>query len=310
MPSIMDIPIYLDKGFILDLYSILIDGYLESKSIRVINDKSDSIRLQKSCRKQKSKDKKKSNNDKVKNKIRDRALSNYDEFLGSLDDRNSNRNECSIKRVYTTFYLLFSLKDRMYKKNMIRNITEEDILKNNIKCGEYVEFNGNISIDTTLNKVNNLIDIIECYDSNELNKLLVDKQIGSSITNYTVILNILKTLSAHLTKNNTVNMVMDLNQCKAVLNVNLNYFSDKNAYIYDEAFSACKVLCKVTNVVDSTKNIDLLAKTGMSQYYTEFLNSLNPYLNLLNDNNIITPKDLLISIEQPAIQVIPMAIYV
>lgn len=44
----MDIlmPIYANKELILDLYSIIIDGYLESISIKCVEDKSDNFKVQ------------------------------------------------------------------------------------------------------------------------------------------------------------------------------------------------------------------------------------------------------------------------
>ncbi len=42
----MSLPIYLDKMLIQDLYSILINGYLQSTSIKYVTDKTNSVRLQ------------------------------------------------------------------------------------------------------------------------------------------------------------------------------------------------------------------------------------------------------------------------
>ncbi len=42
----MPMPIYLNEKLLSDIYPIVIDGFIESKSIRFMRDKSDFIRLQ------------------------------------------------------------------------------------------------------------------------------------------------------------------------------------------------------------------------------------------------------------------------
>lgn len=47
----ISMPIYLNKMLIQDLHSILINGYLQSTSIKYITDKTDSVKLQKGMEK-------------------------------------------------------------------------------------------------------------------------------------------------------------------------------------------------------------------------------------------------------------------
>lgn len=319
MAPLVYMAIYFNKDYIFDLYSILKDGYLESKSIKFTKDKSNSLKLEKSCKDRESsgnkltKSNKKCYKDITKENCKGQDISKdiNNDFSATLDNKKGNKNDISVKEIYPPFYLFDKLRNIMINENMIKNMTKEDIVKKRIECGDYVEFKGCISTISILNSINNLIDIIEAYDSKELDKLLKDDPIlKNSITNYTVILNQLKNMSSYLSKNNTVNMIMDLDKCKIVLNVNINYFSQKNAYIYDNAYSSCNVLCKVINIADNGKTIDLFAKTGMSNYYRKFLLSLKPYLELLNQNNIIIPMEFITEIVEPAIQVIPIAIYV
>lgn len=311
MKSDFFMPIYLNKGLLLDLYSFFINGTIESTSVRFSRDNAELLKLQKLNKRGEACGEKLSGSKVIPSLEREcnfteecSGFSN-NEFLGNVEGRNTNRNEITLKKISTNFSIFNNLKNTMLKDNMFRKITAENIINEEVQCGEYVEFNSCMSSTCLLNDVNNLIDILECYDCKELDKLITD----IPCTNYSVILKQLKLLSSYLCKNNTINMVMDMGQCRAVLNVNLNYFSDKNSYVYDTCDTDCRVFGKVIKTPVNNENICLLSKTGMVNYYREFLDYLQPYLEILNENNIITPKNFIIDVESPAIQVIPIAMY-
>lgn len=303
-------PIYINKNLILDLYSILINGYIESRSITCVKDRDSGLKLQRGCKNSISKGKKKSNNDKEKNIAKDSSISDSYDFTGSFEDKNSIKNQISIKKIFTTFQIFTNLRDIMLEENMLNVIKEENMMNNNVTEGQYVELEGEVSSISLQSQISTMINILECYDCKVLDKLLKGKEEEEPLTNYSVMLKQLKNLNEILNKNNTVNMIMDCNLYKAVLNVNLNNFLDKNAYIYDNVYCCCKVLCKVIKAVDKDNYIDLLNKTCMSDYYCELFNQMNPYLELLHKNNIIMPKEFTTKIDGPAIQVIPIAMYV
>lgn len=299
--------IYLNKSLMLDSYSILGEGYIESRSIRCVADKSDNIKLQMSSKNQIVEGEKISNNDKEKNKANDTTSTNIGDILGMVDDRNINRNEITIKKIYTSFNLFNNFRNDMFNKKICRVIDENNIVENDIVCGEFVELEATLIDYSLSNYVSNLIDVIECYDSKELDKLLKNATLPNSIINYSIILKQLKVLKVYLERNSTVNMIMKMGACTVVANVNLNFFQDKNSYIYDNANFKSKVLCKI---VKSGESINLLSKTGMEYYNNEFLISIAPYLNILKENNIIIPENCITEIGKGAIEVIPIAIYI
>ncbi|MBZ9633576.1 hypothetical protein [Clostridium sp. FP1] len=299
--------IYLNKSLMLDSYSILGEGYIESRSIRCVADKSDNIKLQMSSKNQIVEGEKISNNDKDKNKANDTASTNIGDVLGMVDDRNINRNEITIKKIYTSFNLFNNFRNDMFNKKICRVIDENNIIENDIVCGEFVELEATLIDYSLSNYVSNLIDVIECYDSKELDKLLKNATLPNSIINYSIILKQLKVLKIYLERNSTVNMIMKMGDCTVVANANLNFFQDKNSYIYDNANFKSKVLCKI---VKSGEPINLLSKTGMEYYNNEFLISIAPYLNILKENNIIIPENCITEIVKGAIEVIPIDMYI
>ncbi|EPY2272853.1 DUF6414 family protein [Clostridium sporogenes] len=308
MNELMPMPIYLNEKLLSDIYPIVIDGFIESKSIRFMRDKSDFIRLQTGRKNQSSEDNKISNNDKEHNKIEDISQSMVNDFSGSLDDRSVNRNELTIKRIYTKFYLFYDLRNTLINKNMLRYITDQDIFNNNLIPGEYVEFDSNIISESTCNEITNLLDIIKCYDSKELNKLLQNTDMEKYITNYTIIEKQLEILKKLLETNDYANVVTRFNQCKAVLSVDKKCFCSQS--IYDNSYFPCRVLGKVLRCENNKGSICLLDKTGMEDYYIDFINSLEPYLDILRSNNIVTPKSIITEIKAPAIHIMPIGMYV
>ena len=309
MTNYIYMTIYLNKSLMLDSYSILGEGYIESRGIRCVADKTDNIKFQMTSKNQVVEGEKKSNNDKEKNKANEtnNITTNNGDVLGMIDDRNLNRNELTIKKIYTSFNLFNNFRNDMFNKKLCRVIDEDNILENDIVCGEFVELEATLIDYSLSNYITNLIDIIECYDSKELDKLLKNVTLSNNIMNYSIILRQLKVLKSYLERNSTVNMIMIMGDCTVVANVNLNFFQDKNSYIYDNANFKSKVLCKI---VKSEGTINLLSKTGMEYYNKEFLISIIPYLNILKENNIIIPEACITEIVDSAIEVIPIAIYI
>ncbi|MFL0269884.1 DUF6414 family protein [Candidatus Clostridium radicumherbarum] len=105
-------------------------------------------------------------------------------------------------------------------------------------------------------------------------------------------------------------IVLNTNSSNIVLTVDLNDFSNKNAYVYDLAHSELRVLGKVSRIVDENNYFDLLRKTATSDYYNRFLESLAPYLEVLNINGILVPDEFTTKVNGPGLIVIPIAIYV
>lgn len=322
----MDLPVYLNKFLIQDLYSILINGYLESTSFKYTIDKTDTLKLQKATKNQHTKDdtySKKRNRyhcnennfctkDKEKNLIRGDCFLNEWDYLGIFNDQSSNTRELSITKLYTTFYLFCNLRNMMMGKNMIKVINNEDIENNNVRYGEYVQFTANINNSSLPSQINTLINTIECYDIEKLNSLIEKKDISkdSSFNNYGTMIQQLKNLEKCLDTNNTIDMIVNFKKCSGVLCVNKNNFLENNINMYDISDCNCTVLGKVIKVIDKEDRIDLLRKTCLTEYYNKFLKSIKPYLNILYESNIILLEDIITEISGPSIQVIPIAIYV
>jgi hypothetical protein len=302
-------PIYINRNLILDLYATLIDGYIDYQEILTANFNDNNLKVQSSHRKGENKEDKKTDT-KDKNVVNEIGSNYLDEYFGCIDVKNSSRDEMRIKKIYTSFHIFNKMKELMKENRMIKTIRDTEVKGNQLALGEYMEFEGTISAVSIQSQINTAISIFEAYDPKVLDKLLISKDTEESLTTFSVLLKQLKILSDLISKNNTVTMIVENSHFSFVLNVNLNYFLDKNSYIYDQVNCKCKVLCKVIRVTGENESINLLDKTCMADYYEKLLELLKLYLSVLEKNNIIVPKIMSTKIGYPSIQAIPIAIYV
>lgn len=310
MNSTLDTPIYLNKNLTLDLHSILINGYIESRSVKSVEDCSNDLKVEGEFKNDNRKDEKISNNDKDNNIACSTTNNNSNKFSGSLHGKNSIKSETSTKTVYTTFQIFNDLKNSMISKGLIKNISDFDITNASFLPGDYIEFYGEISTISIQSQISTMINILETYDCKVLDDLLKNQTGYNSLTNYSIILKQFKNLNEIFNRNNTVNMILSGTSLMCVLNVNSNYFLDKSTYLYDDVGCYCKTLCKIIKFTNKNDCIDLLNKTCMSSYYNSFLEQTKPFMDLLNKNNILTPEEFLTKINGPAIQAIPIAMYI
>jgi hypothetical protein len=292
--SITGIPIYANRNLILDLAAGMIDGYIESRSFKNALALTGNIRTNK--------------DHKVQETSEDKLKVTTDDESSYFDGKADYRNELNVKNIYTTFYFLNNVREALIEQNLVKNITEKEVLDGKIIGGEYVEFEGNLSTKSLCSTVGTLIDTLSSYDIKALDELIKNK-IGG-INNCSSILNQLKYLSSCLNRNNTTDIIMDIGSYCAVLDINNNNFCDKNACAYDTANTQCRVLCKVIKYAGKNDYICLLRKTAMSCFYNKFLTSLTPYLKVLNDNGILMPDNFITRVDGAAIQAMPIAMYI
>lgn len=288
------IPVYINQALVSDLTALMFDGYIESKNVRNSEDIEVHFRNIQDNR--------------VQRTLEDRAVVSNENNLEHIHGEIEFGNDVSTRINFTDFSRFNNVRNMMFQNNLIKPIIEQDIINNRIKRNQYAEFAANMMTTSLSSTIDTLIGVIESYDIKVLDNLIREKLSG--LTNVTSILNQLKFLSNSLRISNTSDMILNIGTCNVVLTVNLNSFSDKNAYVYDLIHSDLRVLGKVSRIVDETDYFDLLRKTASSIYYNRFLEFLAPYLNILNSNGILVPDNFITRINGPGIHVIPVAIYI
>ncbi|MFR1709234.1 MAG: hypothetical protein ACLSV2_10060 [Clostridium sp.] len=306
MSADLFIPVYLNQDAIQDLSSILIDGYFESITIKQINDNTITGRYQNNNKNQCANDYKNTKGDKDDNTVICNSCYNYGDILRYLEGRTFDRNDITIKKVYASFSIYNSLRNRMNNLGIIKYINDSSPSINNIYPGDYVEITGCLEVNTISNCIDNCILILNNYGTSNLDKLFDNKHIGP--LTYTMIYELFKTVQKALNKGTTFDIIMNRLGVTCILPINSTYTS-KHSYIYDDASCDCCILGKVSKVAHTPgENIGMLRKTGLDSYYTELLNSFIPYLQVLNDNGFLIPGEFITSLNGPALEIIPLSI--
>lgn len=308
--AINGIPIYLNRSLIDDLSSVVIDGYIDSQSVRCADDFQGFIKREDGLKHQNTNELKAANNDKEKSEAKNNSVVDGNDNKRTVDCRNFRRHEWTTKKVYTKFYLMNILEQYFLNSgDMIK--FKNNIIFDNLQCNRYVDFEGRIEYESILMQVNNLIEILKDYGTSELDKLIVNKEnIGPGKLNFTIMSKQLDALSKQLIIGNTQDILVDSNGVKVVVTVNVNYFWDKYGNAYDMVHENTRLLGRVTRILNKDENISLLRKTAMNRYYEELLTSYKPYLKLLRDAGIICFEEFIFDVKYPAIQVVPLVIYV
>ncbi|KRQ86429.1 hypothetical protein ABG79_01810 [Caloramator mitchellensis] len=304
MNSPIGIPIYINKNLILDLYSILINGYIESREELYLKNIDTAFRLQLGNKYTTNQGSKRTDPS-DKNLVKDNSNNCSKDRSVLVDNRNGDRNQIRIRKIFTTFQFFNNMKSIMQNNNLVKRFDELSSY-DSISPVEYLEFEGRISQISVQSQINTIVSLIESFDTKELDKLIP----SSSLTNFTVISKQLKKLNEFLGQNNTTTMIIENSHFKSILNVNTNFFLDKNSYIYDDVNCNCKVFCKIIKVLNHNEKINLLSKTCEQDYYTKLLLQTKQFLDILNQNNILVPEMFSCEVMYPAIQAIPIAMYI
>lgn len=299
-------PIYLNQEMIQDISSVVIDGFFDSITIKQINDNTITGRYQNNNKAQQSKDYKNTKGDKDDSTTTGKSSYNYEDSLKFLEGKNYDRNDVTIKRVYSSFRFYNNLRNAMDNRQLIKYIDENQSSIDDIFAGDYVEFKGCLKLNSLSNCIDNCILILTNYGTSSLDKLFDNTRIGP--LTYTIILELLKSIQKLLNKGNTFETFVDTPSISYILSLNSNYTS-KFSYIYDIESCNCTILGKVARIIKSPEEtICEFRKTGLDTYYINLLNSFKPYFQVLNNNGFLIPSDFITDIHGPALEIIPLSI--
>ena len=312
MADRLDLLMYLDESLVRNLSSAFFDGYIDIRTHKEINDKSISGKIHFENKEQFYEE------DRYFKDIREGYKGkNYGE-VGTYQNNIENdkafetseffRREDEIKQIYTSFGIHNQLINGLYKKKMLREINDKTICNSEMVEGEYIELRGDITTISIVYYLDILIDILTCYGTDDLNILLNNKELGK--LNYTKILNLLTHLLELLTKNGTQDLIVKCNTATLIITVNTKFFLNENASIFDKVNCPCKIVGKVMKTCADKQKISLLRKTSQFEYYEKLMQSIKPFLDLLESNGIILPNMPNLTITEKYLLIIPLGIYI
>lgn len=306
-PSDLCVPIYLNQKIVFNVLAVLEDGFSQLSTIRT--SASDT-------------------QDQQSNYGGSIGASNVFALFGiSLKGERSKvkgtqeQQEATVEKVHTPASLFSKLRSLLKTRSLIERIESlEDIEK--LSSGSFVEFRAILRKNPLFEYIETFKQILEIADlfPNELeetpqtNRSKKKKPARSPQpkSQESPIYQQMEGLQQALTQNDSMEMIgelLDIPSAKAVLSTNLEYFGDRNASeIIDGEFI---VLAKVVRVVEpeSKATINLLRKTAFGRFGSQLFDELSETTTEIEEAGIDLPR-LVTEIEGPAIQAIPVAIFV
>lgn len=350
MPNTLYTQLYLNTLLLQDIASILIGGYYSNKSFRQYNDSYLLGRIQDLKRRQNIDDAKTSPipinfrqgnknpltnniqrgnsiptsaekisksaknptavnpNDLNLNVVYDETILNYDEYYHFLENKLDYFNEETSSRSYTIFSFYNTILSLMCNLSLVKTIDKKTENLDGLCLGDYLLLYGTLNINTVTNYVDNLINVLNSYGTITLDTSFDNSSIGP--LTYTVMVKLLTTIQLELTKGNSTYVTIKLPGINTLLSLS-NIYTTAGTLLYDSNGASVVVFGKISNILyDPSERISLFAKTGLPEYYQTLLKSFTPYLQVLNTNGYYVPTDYISSLSGPALQLIPVSIYI
>ena len=296
------IPIYLNQRFVFDLLAIIEDGFSQLSAIKTSTSETESQKSGAGA---------------------SIGASNVFALLGVSFKREKGaekgaeaQTELSQEKVHTPTSLFSKLRSQLKQQQLLMEIqTKEDSI-GDIKSGQFIEFRAvlrkNPLVDT-IEGFRQLMNIAVIFPSGQPNPAKSKQVKGSrhQDSNQLIMKQMDGMLNA-LTESNTMEIIAEIlgaSTIKAVLSTELDYFSDRSvSEIIDGEF---RVLGKVIRVImpDSGETINLLRKTSFGRLQCNIFDDLANAFEGAEKAGIKFPE-LITEIEGPALQVIPIAIFV
>lgn len=311
MNNPFDVLVYLDDTLVKNLAALVLTGYVETITRTLLVDKT----LQAGM---KEGDRIESTNQGSLTKIEREGFKDRNEFDSNndfthyhldkdIDARQLVREQLQVQKTFTTFVLNGNLMSYFNEHNELHHKDVTDIENDNIEAGDMIEIEGTITNSCVATYVETLINLIDAFGCEYLNELTKDCKCKMKFEAFSKMLACLKKT---LDCNNTQDLIMECGSGKAVLTVNKVNFLNSSCNIYDKINCHCKVVGKVVKTCSSDEDtISLLRKTGQEDFYEKFFDMSKPLLECMSNNGIMIPKCPDLRINECAIQIMPLNIY-
>lgn len=311
MSSPFDILVYLDEDLVRNLSSLVLTGYIETITLTQSFDKTlqagmkEGEKLENSNQGSIGKSQREGFRD--ENKLSSCNNLEHRHMEKDIDARQCIKEERQVRTTYTTFVLNRSLIDNLNEKKALLHKDITDIENNNISEGDLIEVEGTVTNSSLLCYIDCLINLIDIFGEEYLNNLIKEKQIK---INFTMFHKMLINLKSILDCNNTQDLIMNVGNGKVILTINRGNFMNSKCNIFDKINCHCKVIGKVIKTCSNGEDsISLLRKTGQENFYEKFFEKAKPLLDCLEENDFFLPECPDLRINECAIQLMPINIY-
>ena len=306
-----DVLVYLDENLVRNLSSLVLTGFIETITKTQSFDRTLSAgfhegdRIERSNQGSVARIEREGFKDKNKSEVSNNLEQHHLEK--DIDARQCIREEKQVRTTYTTFVLNRSLIDHFNENDQLQHKSESDIENNNIYPGDLIEIEGTITNKCVISYIDTLLNLITIFGAEYLDDLTKD---CNEKMNFSMFLKMLTYIKSILTYNNTEDLIMKSGEGTVILTVNKDNFMNNRCNMFDNINCHCKVIGKVVKTCsEACDSISLLRKTGQEEFYENFFEKYKPLLDCLKKNDILVPECPDLRINNCAIQIMPLNIY-
>ena len=311
MSKSFDVLVYLDENLVRNLSSLVLTGFIETITKTQSFDRTLSAGFHEGNRSELGNQgsvtriEREGFKDKNKLEANNKAMSYHQEK--DIDAKQCIREEKEVKTTYTTFVLNGSLIDHLNQNEQLQHKTEVDIENDNIYAGDLIEIEGTITNKCFTSYIDTLVNLITIFGTDYLDALTKDCR---EKMNFSMFLKILTYIKSILTYNNTEDLIMKSGNGTVILTINKDNFMNNRCNMFDNINCHCKVVGKVIKTCsEECDSISLLRKTGQEEFYEKMFEKYKPLLECLKKNDVLIPECPDLRINECAIQIMPLNIY-
>ena len=311
MADALDLLIYLDESLTKNLNSLVIDGYIEKRTSKFIEDRTLSAKTGNEGSNQHYGEDRCVRDErdgyKGKNFTEADTITTSNKDNQYLEGKRYVRREEELTRIYTTFEIHQQLLRGLNDSNLIKEFSEYNSI-NDINVGDYIKLKGNISSESMVSYIDSLSNLLCCLGTDSLNSVCkVSTNSENPLLNYNTMYKQVEYLKSLLTVNNSQDMIINCGNTDVILTVNNSNFVSTYANIYDEEDCPCTVIGKVIRKCDNEHCIHLLRKSGQANFYEDFLNCCSPLMQKLSSTGIYLPEQPRFRVPGEALLVVPIS---
>ena len=310
--STLALLMYLDEGLVTNLSSLMLSGYINIRTTKLIQDRTllgnAAIEERNRGYEEDRKGDERRDGFKSDNYTNVGSCEESSFNRGFLENREFIRREEEFQRIYTTFTLHSQLIQEIGNKYDVREFDNRTIREGEVKAGDYVSIHGELTSKSVNSYVDSVLTVFNCFGCDNLNKMIPQNSKEKCCMDFNSMNVFMNHLSEILNKNSTEDLILICGDTQVVLNVNDNYFMNNKSYVYDRVDCPCTVFGKVIKVAKSGECVSLLRKTAQQEYYEKVLGNFCTYCDAMTSSGIVIPEMPDLKCEGVSLVVVPISI--
>lgn len=330
-PTDLCVPIYLDQQIVFDLLAMFENGFSQMNTVNTSTTGTKIVDSKKGA------------------SLGSTALSLFDFSLNGNKHKtitSTDNEQQYMEKIHTPSSMFSILRRTLYEKKFISAMDTMDEI-DNLKCGDFVEFRSKLKTNPLMDSFNRMREVSKYLIkySDQIDKRRNSEKTGEAIEtkvesiqerdqnkrksknpvqnnqvnvptqddqNNVALLQWIFELSDDLLNSNSTEIIGNLSD-QTLVNVDISakvncFVNNDTSLVMNGEFS---VFGKVTQVIsrDSEDTIDLLQKTNLRSFGEDIIKMFTDAFDQVPNNAITLPK-VITKINGPAIQILPIAIFI